>query len=156
MSGRNLRTDNRHVDSRMLEQKQKHELEEKIEEIIEQREEGNGFVNEEGSMYSNAEGHAVGIGIAPMGLAYLLPTPMGELHVIMQLAFMRTGVQKWARGEEMNGHLGDVMHNVGYTVLFSFLTALFFEFIAIRYFGLSFGMTEIDLTQIVLAMMGGA
>lgn len=116
----------------------------------EHRKKGKGFLNKKNGYYDKAEGHAVGLGIAPIGLAYLLPSPMGELFILMQLGWIRTGTKKWARGEDLNGHLGDVTEEMAYTVVFAFLTAVILELNGIG------SVTSIDMTSLVLAMMGGA
>ena len=110
----------------------------------------NGFLNKSGGYYDKAEGHATGLGIAPIGLAYLLPTPMGELFILMQLGWIRTGTKKWARGEKLEGHLGDVTEEMAYTVVFAFLTVILLELNNIG------SVTSIDISSLVLAMVGGA
>jgi len=118
--------------------------------ILEKIKKSKGFLTSKGKIWSKSEGHAVGIGISTLGLAYILPTPMGELFILMLLGFVRTGTKKWARNEKLEGHLGDVVHEWAYTIVFAFITALYFETQT------GYSLSSIDIGQLVLAMVGGA
>ncbi len=126
------------------------ELEKAFEERVEDTEESDGFLTSKGELISRSEWHAAMLGIAPVGLAYLLPTPMGELFVLMQLGYLRIGVKKWGRGEPLEGHLGDVTEEIAYTITFAFLATVLFHFTGVG------DVVSIDMTQVIMAMVGGA
>lgn len=124
--------------------------EQKIQEIAEGIEESDGFLTSKGRFLSRSEWHATMLGVSPIGLAYLLPTPMGELFILMQLGYLRIGVKKWGRGEELEGHLGDVTEEIAYTITFALLATVLFHFAGVG------DVVSIDMTQVIMAMVGGA
>jgi len=130
------------------------ELENDLDQAIEDTEESDGLLTKKGRLLDRAEWHAFVLGFTPIGTGFILPSPIGELFIVAELMMLRTGFNKKMRGEDVDGHLGDVMDEVAYTFAASFLAALIFELISLRYgFG---GLTSIDLSQVVLAMFGGA
>jgi len=135
------------------------QIRENMEEISEQLgediKESNGFNTKTGQYIDRAEWHASMLGFAPISLGYILPTPMGELFIIAELAMLRTGFNKKMRDKEISGHLGDVMEEIAYTFGFSFLAAVVFELL-IWQFNLPFGLVSIDMSQLLITMLGGA
>jgi len=126
------------------------QMQEEIDERVKDVENSSGFLTSKGKILSRSEWHATMLGVAPVGLAYLLPTPMGELFILMQLGYLRIGVKKWGRGEKLEGHLGDVTEEIAYTITFAFLATILFHFMGVG------DVVSIDMTQVIMAMVGGA
>jgi len=126
------------------------EIQKHLDQSIKERKESKGFITKKGRLLDRAEWHATVLGLAPIGLGYILPFPLGELFIIAELAMLRTGFNKKMRGEKVEGHLGDVMDEIAYTFGATFVTTAVFHF-----FGIG-DMTTIDMSQIVLALLGGA
>ena len=110
----------------------------------------NGCLTKEGAYIDSGEWHALTLGIAPTGTGFLMPSPLGELFIVAELMMLRTGFNKKMRGEEVNGHLGDVMDEIAYTFSGTFLTTALFTYFDVG------GLTTLDLSQVILAMLGGA
>jgi len=142
----------------------KQELERQIEELKEESQEKeksrleklkdwikrrNGLATAKGKYLDKSEIHAIALGVSPIGLAYILPTPVGELFILMLLGWMRIASKKWFHGENLHGHLGDVAHEMAYTVSFAFLTAIFFHYRT------GFSLSSVDLQRVVTMLLVG-
>lgn len=126
------------------------EIEEHERELLESK----GFLTKKDAFLDRAEWHAAVLGFTPIGTGYILPSPIGELFVVAELLMLRTGFNKKMRGEKVDGHLGDVIDEVAYTFAFTFVAALIFELVSLRY-GFT-GLTSLDLGQLIIMMLGGA
>lgn len=122
------------------------ELDEQAEDTVE----SDGFLTSKGKLLSRSEWHAAVLGFAPIGIAYLMPSPLGEFFILAELMMLRTGFNKKMKGEEIDGHLGDVMDEIAYTFAFTFVATILF---ALTGWG---AITSIDLSQLFLTMLGGA
>jgi len=125
------------------------ELETKLEARKKQMNQSNGLLTTKEKLVSRSEFHATIIGISMVGMGYIFPTPIGELFVISLLLMLRTGLKSCRTQEHLPGHLGDVIHEWAYTAAFGFLTAMVFHYCT------GFMLSEINFSQIVLAMLGG-
>jgi len=130
------------------------ELEKDLQDTTEDVKESKGFLTSKGKFLSRPEWHAAVLGFTPIGIGYLLPSPIGELFVVAELMMLRTGFNKKMRGEKIEGHLGDVMDEIAYTFGFSFLAVLIFTWIQLQY-GVG-GLTSLDLSGLLVTMLGGA
>ena len=119
-----------------------------VKKFLEKWKASNGLLTKKGGYICRAEWHAFVIGISMFGLAYLMPTPLGELVVVAYLMMMRTGFKKITANQPMKGHLGDVMHEMAYAWTSGFITVLYFEVFT------GFQLSEIQVNQLVRAMFG--
>jgi len=126
------------------------ELEKDLENTTEDVKESKGFLTSKDKFLSRPEWHAAVLGFAPIATAFLLPTPMGEMFIIMQLLMLRVGFNKKMKGEKVEGHLGDVMDEIAYTFSFTLVAVAVFT-----YFGIG-SLTSIDMGQLLVTMLGGA
>jgi len=109
----------------------------------------NGFITKKNGWYSKSEGHALGIGASMIGLGYILPTPLGEFSILAFLLMVRTGFNKIMKNEEITGHLGDVMHDMAYTLVAAFATAIIMD----QYTGYS--LSEVDVGKMMAQILLG-
>lgn len=111
--------------------------------------ESDGLLTKKGSVKSHAEWHALVLGVAPTATGFLMPSPLGELFILAELAMLRTGFNKKMSGETLDGHLGDVMDEIAYTFTGTFITTAILTYLEIG------GLTTLDLSEIILLMIGG-
>jgi len=109
----------------------------------------NGFITKKNGWYSKSEGHALGIGASMIGLGYILPTPLGEFSILAFLLMLRTGFNKIMKNEKITGNLGDVMHDMAYTLVAAFATAIIMD----QYTGYS--LSEVDVGKMMAQILLG-
>jgi len=109
----------------------------------------NGFLTKKNGWYSKSEGHALGIGASMIGLGYILPSPLGEFSILAFLLMLRTGFNKIMRNEKITGHLGDVMHDMAYTLVAAFVTAVIMD----QY--TKYTLSEVDVGQMMAQILLG-
>jgi len=107
----------------------------------------NGFMTKEGGYLCKAEWHAVMIGISFPAMAFMLPTPLGEFMIVAMLLMLRTGFKKL--GDDLEGHMADVMHELAYMLVSAMLTIGYFTYFTGR------RLKEIDVGRALMSILVG-
>jgi len=123
-------------------------IRESLNEQVKDHKKSNGFLTSKGKIWSNSEGHAIFVPIGFVSSAFMLPTPLGELTFVAMLGFLRKASDKCEK--ERTGHWADVIHDIGYFAMAMAVTIYFWTYHS------DMVLSEIDMTQLVLAMLGGA
>jgi len=108
----------------------------------------NGFLTSKGKLWSNSEGHAIFVPIGFVSSAFMLPTPLGEITFVALLGLLKRAADK--AGPTKEGHWADVIHDQGYFAMAMAATIYFWSY----HTGMS--LSQVDMTQILLTMLGGA